>query len=132
MNVKFNYGFLRIVSGMILLAGAVSSLALMFSEGRNQKSIILIMMFSVWVFSPFFALLVANTRSRHLARRTHTTYYLLAFFITLGSLVIYSGGWNMPGAKPAFKYLVVPFISWLLIAIFIVAPILKKRKSFRV
>jgi hypothetical protein len=119
------------VALIILLAGAICSLALMFSEGRNQKSILLIAMFTIWVFSPFFALLVANIRSRDLDRRTHTTLYLMALFITLGSLVVYSGGWKIPGVKPAFKFLMVPFISWLLILIFIAIPVIKAIKQSR-
>ena len=35
--------------------------------------------------------------------------------VTLGSMVGYSGAFNSPHTKPAFIFLVVPFISWLLL-----------------
>jgi uncharacterized membrane protein len=53
-------------------------------------------------------------------------------FLTLGSLVSYSGVLSPPGTKPAFVFLVVPLISWLLMAIVIpITASLSRRLSRR-
>ncbi len=100
---------------IVVLVGAAGSLGLMFNAGRNQKSILLIALFTIWVLSPFIALLVANVISKHWSILTRMTLYFLMLFITLGSLISYSGALSPPGTKPAFKFLIVPLISWLLL-----------------
>lgn len=117
MKKIFTLNFLRIVALIVVLAGAAASLVLMFNAGRNQKSLFLIVLFTVWVLSPFTALLVANVIARRWAIPMRVSLYLLMLFITLGSLLSYSGLLNPPGTKPAFKFLIVPLVSWLLIII---------------
>ena len=109
---------------IVVLVGAAGSLGLMFNAGRNQKSILLIALFTIWVLSPFIALLVANVISKHWSILTRVTIYFLMLFITLGSLISYSGALSPPGTKPAFKFLIVPLISWLLLVT--VIPITRK------
>ncbi len=111
--------FLKIIALIAVLIGAVGSLVLMFNAGRNQNSILLIALFTIWVLSPFIALLVTNAISKSWPILTRRTLYFLMLFITLGSLVSYSGALSPPGTKPAFVFLVVPLISWLLMAIVI-------------
>lgn len=109
--------FLRAMALIVLLVGAVGSLGFMFNAGRNQKSILLIALFTTWVLSPFIGLLIVNKISKRLTVLTRETLYFLMLFITLGSLVCYSGALSHTGSKPAFKFLIVPLISWLLLAI---------------
>ena len=116
---------------IVLLAGATGSLGFMFNAGRNQKSILLIALFTAWVLSPFLALLVADIISKRWTIFTRGTLYFLILFITLGSLVSYSGALSLPGTKPAFKFLIVPLISWLLIVIVFPIATLLSRKLFR-
>ena len=98
-----------------MVVGAIGSLAFMFNAGRNQKSIILITLFTCWVLSPFVGLLVADRVSKRWTTLSRVTLYWLMLVLTLGSLICYSGAFGQLGAKPAFKFLVVPLISWLLI-----------------
>jgi ACR3 family arsenite efflux pump ArsB len=100
----------------------------MFNEMPNQKSVLLISMFVSWVLSPFIALLLANASLRVANNRLRMTLYLLILSITIGSLFIYSGGWNLSGTKPAFKFLMVPLISWLLILFFVAIPAMQAGK----
>jgi hypothetical protein len=102
-----------------MLAGAGGSLSLMLLTGRNNDSVLLLVLFVTWVLSPFIALLVAIVVSKRWSVLTRVTLYSLMFVLTPGSLVSYSGTLSPPGAKPAFVFLVVPLISWLLIAIVI-------------
>ena len=125
MKKPIYYNLLCIVALTVLLAGAIGSLVLMFNAGRNQKSILLIILFTGWVLSPFIGLVVAHVISKHWLVKTRITLYFLMIFITLASLIGYSGTLNVPGTKPAFKFLIVPLISWVLILI--IVPIRRKK-----
>jgi hypothetical protein len=110
---------LHTIALVVLIAGAVSSLAMMLFTGRHNESVLLLTLFAGWVLSPFMAFLVVNVISKHWSDLARVTLYCLMLAITLGSLVGYSGVLSPPGAKPAFVFLVVPLISWLLMAIVI-------------
>ena len=131
MKKIFTLNFLRIVALIAVLAGTAASLVLMFNAGRNQKSIFLIVLFTIWVLSPFTAPLVANVIAKRWSIPIPVSLYLLMLFITLGSLLSYSGLLNPPGTKPAFKFLIVPLISWLLIVIVFLIAAPRSRKLAR-
>jgi hypothetical protein len=120
-----SYNLLRIIALIVLFVGAIGSLVLLFNSGRDQKSIVLIVLFTGWVLSSFIGLFIADMISKRWLPKTRITIYLLIIFITLASLLFYSGALNVPGTKPAFKFLMVPLISWVLMLIFV--PIKRKR-----
>ena len=128
MKKILTLGQLRTVALIVLLGGAISSLVLVLHAGRNNKSILLPVLFVVWVLSPFIALLVANIVSKPWAVPRRMTLYSLMLVLTLGSLIGYSGILNPPGTKPAGVFLIVPLVSWLLIAL---AAVLSRRLSRR-
>jgi len=113
-----------------VLSGTVASLAFMFNAGRDQKSVLLIILFTGWVVSPFMALLAADVKSKRWFIHRVTLFFLM-FLITLLSLIFYSGVLSVPGTKNAFNFLIVPLVSWLLIVIFIAAPALRSRRISR-
>src|SRR5665811_730866 len=115
MKKIFDLNFLRTIALIVMLVGAIGSLGIMFSAGRNQNSVILITLFTVWVLSPFVGLLIANKISKRWTVLTRVTLYWLMIVLTLGSLISYSGAFSQVGTKPAFKFLVVPLILWILI-----------------
>lgn len=96
----------------------------MFNSGRAQKSILLIVLFTGWVLSPFIGLFIAELISKRWLSKTRLAIYLLILFITLASLILYTGALSVPGTKPAFKFLIVPLISWVIILI--IVPIKRK------
>jgi len=112
-----------------LLSGAIGSLYFMFSAGRNQKSIILIALFTGWVLSPFLALFAANGLFKAWTSRNRISLYILMIIIATGSLIAYSGLWVPPGTKPAFIFLINPLVSWLLLVTFIL--IIKRSDHFK-
>jgi uncharacterized membrane protein YhaH (DUF805 family) len=121
------HNLLHTIALVALFVGAISSLVLMFNAGSDQKSILLIVLFTSWVLSPFIGLFIVDIISKRWLPKTHTTIYLLIIFITLASLIGYSGLLNVPGTKPAFKFLVVPLISWILILL--IVQIKRKRSN---
>lgn len=46
--------------------------------------------------------------------------YSLMIFISVVSLIFYSGILSLEGTKPAFMFLVVPFMSWVIMVIALV------------
>ncbi len=66
------------------------------------------------MLSLFAGLMIADKISKRWTVLAHITVYWLMIGLTIGSLIIYSGVIIEFGKKPAFKFLVVPLISWLL------------------
>ncbi len=121
---------LRALALAAVAAGAGGSIGLTLYTGRNNHSVLLILLFAAWVLSPFIALLVANLASKHWQALTRMSLYILTLGLAIVSPVAYSGAWSPPGTKPAFMFLVFPLLSWLLIAIVIrVAAAVSRRQS---
>lgn len=109
--------FLRGAALIAVLAGAGGSLALMLRVGRRNPSLILLTLFTVWVLSPFLALIWAHVASKRWSGLTRATLYSVMLVITLGSLSIYGNvAFGPRRAQPAFSFLMVPLASWLVIA----------------
>ncbi len=108
---------LRNIAFVAAGVGAMGSFGLMLYTGRHNKSIILILLFTGWVLSPFIALMIANRVFNRWSVFTRNAIYSLMIFISIGSLVSYSGAFNPHGTKPAFVFMIVPLVSWLLLVI---------------
>ncbi len=109
---------LRVAGIIAVVVGAAGSIGLTLRAGHRNNSLVLLMLFGVWVLSPFVALAVAYMISRDWPVLTRATLYTLTLVLTLGPLAIYGDvELGPPRAKPAFVFLVVPLASWLLIAI---------------
>src|SRR5262245_16570450 len=103
---------LRATALIALMVGAMGSLALMFYSGRNAPSVLLVL-FTIWVLSPFVALAWANVSAKPWSVLTRTTLYSVTLVLTLGSLAIYGADAIRPrAAQAAFVYVVVPPASW--------------------
>jgi hypothetical protein len=126
-------GLLRAAAVIAVLAGAAGSVGLMLHAGRRNSSRILLLLFALWVLSPFVALLLANVVSERWSVLTRATLYSVMLVLTLGSLAIYGDvALGPPRAKPAFVFVVVPPASWLLIAIVVpIAALISDRRSRR-
>lgn len=114
-----NRNFFRTTALMVLVVGAIGSLVFMFNAGRNQKSIMLLSLFTVWVLSPFAALFIVNKISNRWTVSMRVLLYWLMIILAIGSLVAYSGILLPQDTKNAFIFLVAPMASWILILIFI-------------
>ena len=114
--------FLQTTALMVVLVGAAGSLYFMFSAGHEQKSIILLGLFTAWVLSPFVGLLISNKISNCWTALARALIYWLKIVLAIGSLVAYSGAFNTPETKNAFIFLIFPMISWLfIVTIFLIA-----------
>lgn len=108
---------LRTVGYVLLMASVAGSLYYMLESGRNQKSTILILLFIMWVSSPFIGLAIINYVSRTWQVTKQLILVALTVLISVGSLVFYSRLISLPNVRPAFIFLVVPLASWIIIAV---------------
>ena len=121
---------LRAVALIAVVAGAVGSGGLMLRAGRSTPRLLLVL-FVIWVLSPFVALAWANMVSKRWTVLTRATLYCVTLVITLGSLAIYGGVvLTSAGSPRAFVFVVVPAGSWLLMAIVVpIAALISRRLS---
>lgn len=110
--------FLRGAAIIAVLAGAGGCLALTLYAGHRNPSRILMLLFAIWVLSPFVGLAVATVFSKTWSIPTRLALYTLMLILALASLAIYGTvALGPPRPKTAFPFLMVPLASWLLIAI---------------
>lgn len=112
---------LRRAARVAAVLGAAGSVGCMLRVGyRNGSTVppLLLVLFLFWVLSPFVALVLADvaTKSRPLLAPGALRRVTLA--VALGSLAVYAyAAWSPPRPQPAAMFLVVPFASWLFLAI---------------
>ncbi len=126
MKKTIPFNFFRTIALIVLLLGAAGSIYFVINAGRNNNSVVLKALFVIWVLSPFIAFATINTISARWPLLTQITIYWLMLLVAIGSLVCYSGVFKTPGTKPAFIFLIVPLLSWLLI---IIATLVTQRLS---
>ena len=132
MTTSKSAGALRAVTTPALLAGAAGSTGLMLWAGRHNNSLLLLLLFTIWVISPFAALMWASVVSKRWSIHTQTALDIVILVISLSSLAIYGYRvWMPPKAQGAFVFVLVPPVSWLLMAVVIPAAALASRRNSR-
>ena len=133
---RFEGGFIRIlraVSIIALIAGAIGSLGFMFREGQQTPRLLLVL-FTIWILSPFAALFWAITLSKRWSLLTRATLYFVTLIVALGSLAIYGELVDIrpSGSATAFLFVIVPSASVIFIAIVVpIAMFISSRLSRR-
>jgi len=115
------------IAGLAVLAGAAGSLGFTLYTSRNNTSVWLILLFVGWVVSPYIGLLLVNIVSNRWPLLERLSLYGLMLLVTVGSLVMYSGWWNPPGATPAFVFLMVPLLSWFVMGLAVLIALFRPR-----
>ncbi len=127
MRKLFTLRVLRMLSIEVLWIGACISIAFVYSEGHNNDSLLLKMLFLFWVASPFILLSAAYFISKTWSVPSIKALCILMMVIALASVAGYSGILIPPGTKPAFIFLILPLVSWLLMAV--VMPIIYRKRK---
>ena len=105
-------------SRVILIAGAVGSLALMLYAGRSNTHILVTIGFIVWVVAPFALLALAERRSGSWLPATRATLGILIWLVVIGSLAIYAYRAAVPPRSAgAFLFVIVPPVSVVLVLV---------------
>ena len=128
-------GFLRLLHAVAfttVVVGAIGSTGLMIWVGHRNPSRLLLALFVIWDLSPFIGLLLADMVSQRWSVVTRATLYGVMLILTLGSLALYADVVLRPRPQPAFRFLVVPLGSWLLMTIVVpIAALISGRLSRR-
>ena len=112
-------GFFRAAALIAILAGAAGSMVLLFHASQRRPPLLMII-FVIWVLSPYVALIFANALSGRWSVPARATLYGVMLVVALGSLAVYGDDAVRPRkAQAAFVYVVVPPASWLLMAMVI-------------
>ena len=90
----------------------------MLRAGSRQHSTLLILLFTVWVLSPFIALALADLMAARRTDARRIAIYGAMIGVAFVSLSIYAlDALRGPHPQAAFVYVVVPPGCWLLIAL---------------
>ena len=117
-------GFLRVLALVAVVVGAAGSIGFMLHVGHRNPSRLLIGLFVIWVLSPFVALGLADRVSRRWSVRARVTLHAVMLIVTLGSLAVYGRvALGPPRPQPAFWFMFVPLVSWMLMAIAVAASV---------
>ena len=124
-------GLLHAAALIAVLAGAVGSVGLMLRAGHRNPSRLLLVLFALWVLSPFVALVLANMVSKRWSALSRATLYTVMLVLAVVSLAIYGdAAFGPPRTKAAFVFVVVPPASWLVIAVVVpIAALISGRPS---
>lgn len=89
----------------------------MFQMGSQQDSLLLILLFTGWVSSPFAAQVGAYAMSNAWSSPALKGLHSIMIALTLVSVLCYSGLVSLPEARPSFMFLLVPLGSWLVMGL---------------
>ena len=108
---------------------AVGSLACTVYTGRHNSSVLLDILFAVWVVTPYVGLVWMNRLPDRSARDLAAAIRASSLVLCLASLGLYVAvAASPPGHHTAFAFLVVPATSWVTILTMWLAPrLLRKR-----
>jgi hypothetical protein len=108
----------RVVALIAAVAGGIGSVGVVLVVGQRNPSWLLLALFVIWVLSPFAVLVLANVVSTRWSAFNRAMLYGGTLALTLGSLAIYGDVvLRPPKSATAFRFLVVPLGSWLLMAL---------------
>ena len=115
-------GTLRAMVRAGLWIGAVGSLGFTLYAGRHNSSILLIVLFAVWVVSPFAGLWLAERSAERVPAGIVASMRGSALVIMVCSLGIYgAAAMQGPSHHTTFAFLAVPAASWLAIVPLLIA-----------
>ena len=119
---------LRVAAQIALLVGAVGSFALMLRTSPNMPTLNIVLI-GLWVISPFVLLALCDRLAKRWPQLSRATIHVLALVLAVVSLSVYqSVAFGPPRPKPAFLFVLIPPISWLVIATGLGAAALVSRK----
>ena len=108
---------LRRVALTLVVIGAVASITFMLRAGRHQQSRILLLLFAIWVLSPFVGAVLPHVLSKRRTALDRPALYLATLAFSVGSLTMYGTvAFGRSTMKVGFIFLIVPLASWLLLA----------------
>jgi hypothetical protein len=125
------FKIMGVVAPVAVVAGAVSSVGLMYRADQFNDSRLLFTLFAFFLLSPFVALILAHMVSKRWSVLTRATLHGVMLILSVGSLAIYWNAAWKPQDATATPFLLVPPASWLLLSIVIPTAALKSGRLSR-
>jgi hypothetical protein len=123
------YGKRRAARIIVILCAAIS-LGLVLWVGRHNHSATLVLMFAVWVASPFAGLIWLHRIAMRWTGSQQQSTYALMHVISLASVAIYAAvAFLLHLAKPAAPFLAIPAATWMVVAVIVWAGNSKKEST---
>ena len=121
---------LRAGSLIALVVGAIGSLGLWVHAAKHPPPLIIVL-FVVWVLSPFIFLAIGHVVSKRWTQGPQTALYWATLLVAVASILIYADdAVSHRTAHPAFVYTAVPPVSWLVSAVpVVIAAMISRRNS---
>ena len=114
---------------MAILAGAVGAIGL-WINALKHPALLIIALFVVWVLSPFVILGASHVVAKRWSPDTQKALYWATLFIAIATLLIYGDDAIARRAThPAFVYVAVPPVSWLVTIAAITIGALRARRG---
>jgi hypothetical protein len=123
---------LRTAALIAVPIGAAGAVALFFRAAEHPPAL-LVVLFILWLLSPFALLGWALARSTRWTVQTQAALYCVTLVIAVASLAIYARliAITPPGAPKAAPFVVVAPASWLLAALVLSLAALSSRRRAR-
>jgi hypothetical protein len=122
---------IRLAYFVSVTLGAGGSLAFMFRVGRHNPSAILMILFTLWVVAPFAAMVLALLLFKKWSVGSRAWFHFFTIIVALGSSGIYGDvAFGTPRPQPAFMFLVVPFVSLIVIGAALLIATLVSRSTY--
>lgn len=110
-------GSMRVAALIVTVTGAIGSVGFRLRVGDQNVPDFLVALSTIWVLSPFVAMILVHSASSRWTTLTRATLYILMLVLPLVSLTLYGDvAMGTPSPALAFRFLIVPAGSWLLIA----------------
>jgi hypothetical protein len=120
---------LRDAALVALIVGAFGSIGLLLHAKRHPPPL-LVVLFVIWVLSPFVILVAAYVKSKRWAPSTQRTLYAVTVLVSVVSVAVYADdAVSHRTTHPAFVYVAVPPASWLFSAIVLSIAALKAKRT---
>jgi hypothetical protein len=108
---------LRLTALVALVIGAVGAIGLWISAAKHPPPL-LIVLFVIWVLSPFVILGIGHVMAKRWALSTQSALYWVTLLVTIVSIGIYADdAVSHRTAHHAAVYVVVPPASWIVSAV---------------
>jgi len=122
-------GFFQKIIAVITLIGATGSMCFLYAATSSQTPFILLILFSGWVLSPYLGLFIATLISRKWKEGVQLALLVIAFFVSIVSLIGYTGIFTPVDARPASIFLIIPFIGWIILVVFFILAWMKSARN---
>jgi len=102
---------------ILVFSGAAGSFVATLVAGHHNHSLVLVAFFYIWVLSPFIGMIVAFLISRRWPPAVRVRLCWLICLLAAASTLGYFLLPGIFGTRPAFVFLVIPLLNWVLLGV---------------